>query len=166
MRHEGLEDVEFTLALFAANFARLHDGGRAYGQLSYLIGELCFDNLLTYSKAGIAGAETNIFVADGNFGGAAAIAEMILQSHAGEIHLLPALPEQWRTGRMTGLRAKGNAQVDLRWRDGDLVEATIHAFAPLRTVVRYGGRAVPIDLEAGGSGGSGIGAFSDGGQAR
>ncbi|NBD24265.1 glycoside hydrolase family 95 protein [Paenibacillus glycinis] len=166
MRDEGLEDVEFTLALFAANFARLHDGGRAYDQLSYLIGELCFDNLLTYSKAGIAGAETNIFVADGNFGGAAAIAEMILQSHAGEIHLLPALPEQWRTGRMTGLRAKGNAQVDLVWRDGELAEAAIHAFAPLRTVVRYGGQALPVALETGGSRRFDRAAFLAGEQAR
>ncbi|MBM7567049.1 glycoside hydrolase family 95 protein [Paenibacillus sacheonensis] len=151
MRGEGLEDVEFTLALFAANFARLHDGNRAYDQLSYLIGELCFDNLLTYSKAGIAGAETNIFVADGNFGGTAAIAEMLLQSHAGEIHLLPALPRQWNTGRTTGLRAKGGAEVDLHWQDGELAEATIRAFAPLRTSVRFGSRTVPLELEAGGS---------------
>lgn len=149
MRGEGLEDVEFTLALFAANFARLHDGDRAHDQLAYLIGELCFDNLLTYSKAGIAGAETNIFVADGNFGGAAAIGEMLLQSHAGEIHLLPALPGQWSKGRTTGLRAKGNAEVDLHWENGVLTEATIRAFAPLRTTVRYGDSAVPVELAVG-----------------
>ncbi|WP_256252662.1 glycoside hydrolase N-terminal domain-containing protein [Paenibacillus sp. UNC496MF] len=151
MRGEGLEDVEFTLALFAANFARLHDGDRAYDQLGYLIGELCFDNLLTYSKAGIAGAETNIFVADGNFGGTSAIAEMLLQSHAGELRLLPALPARWGTGRVTGLRARGNAEVDLAWRDGELVEATVRACSPLRTTVRLGGTAIPLALEAGGS---------------
>lgn len=149
MRDEGLEDVEFTLALFAANFARLHEGNRAYDQLAYLIAELCFDNLLTYSKAGIAGAETNIFVADGNFGAAAAVAEMLLQSHAGEIHLLPALPKQWHTGRITGLRARGNVEVDIQWQCTELSEATIHAHAPLQTTVRYGERIVPITLAAG-----------------
>ncbi|QHW31856.1 glycoside hydrolase family 95 protein [Paenibacillus rhizovicinus] len=149
MRGEGLEDVEFTLALFAANFARLHDGDRAYDQLSYLISELCFDNLLTYSKAGIAGAETNIFVADGNFGGTAAVSEMLLQSRAGEIHLLPALPQAWHTGRITGLRAKGNAEVDLVWNGAKLDHAVIRASAPLQTRIRYGERLLPIMLEAG-----------------
>ncbi|AZN39273.1 glycoside hydrolase family 95 protein [Paenibacillus albus] len=160
MRDEGLEDVEFTLALFAANFARLHEGNRAYDQLSYLIGELCFDNLLTYSKAGIAGAETNIFVADGNFGAAAAVIEMLLQSHASEIHLLPALPEQWHTGRITGLRARGNAEVDMVWQGGELSEATIRAHAPLQTMVRYGERTMPIKLAAGESISLSRGAFA------
>lgn len=150
-REDGFEDVEFTLALFAASFARLHDGERAYENVAYLISDLCFDNLLTYSKAGIAGAETNIFVADGNFGGAAALIEMLLQSHAGEIHLLPALPSKWPTGKIAGLKAKGNAQVDIHWQDGKLTEATILAQSPLQTKLRYRDRAIPLRLEAGAS---------------
>jgi alpha-L-fucosidase 2 len=149
MRGANLEDVEFTLALFAAGFARLHDGDRAYDQLTYLIGQLCFDNLLTFSKAGIAGAEVNIFVADGNFGGAAAIGEMLLQSHAGAIHLLPALPSKWHTGQVTGLRAKGNIEVDLSWENGCLVEATIKAFSSRSMFLRYRGQTVQIVLEPG-----------------
>ncbi|CAI6022849.1 glycoside hydrolase family 95 protein [Cohnella sp. JJ-181] len=139
-----LEDVEFTLALFAGGFARLGDGELALRQLSYLVGRLCFDNLLTYSKAGIAGAESNIFVADGNFGGTAAVAEMLLQSRAGEIHLLPALPASWHTGRISGLRARGNAEVDLVWQDGALTRATIRAYAEIRATLRCGDREWPL----------------------
>ncbi|TYP79098.1 glycoside hydrolase family 95 protein [Paenibacillus methanolicus] len=148
-REDGFEDVEFTLALFAASYARLHDGERAYENVAYLISDLCFDNLLTYSKAGIAGAETNIFVADGNFGGAAALIEMLLQSHAGEIHLLPALPAAWPTGRITGLKAQGNAQVDIHWQDGSLAEATILTMSPLHMRLRYRDRVIPLRLKAG-----------------
>jgi alpha-L-fucosidase 2 len=147
MQREELEDVEFTVASFAASFARLQDGENAYKHLTHLIGQLCFDNLLTYSKPGIAGAETKIFVVDGNFGGTAAIAEMLVQSHAGEIHLLPALPEKWRTGKVTGLRVKGNAEVSLIWGNGELVEATLKAFSELRTVLRYRDQAVTLVLE-------------------
>ncbi|OCT12903.1 alpha-L-fucosidase [Paenibacillus pectinilyticus] len=147
MGRETLEDVEFTLAALAANFARLHDGENAYKHLTHLIGHLCFDNLLTYSKAGIAGAETNIFVVDGNFGGTAAIAEMLLQSHAGDIHLLPALPAKWHTGNVRGLRAKGNAEVDVVWVNGEFVEATIQAFSAGHKSVRYRNHKVEINLE-------------------
>ncbi len=149
MGRADLEDVEFTLAMIAASFARLRDGENAHKQLTYLIGRLCFDNLFTYSKAGIAGAETNIFVADGNFGGAAAIAEMLLQSHAGEIDLLPALPKQWPTGKVAGLRAKGNLEADIAWENGSLTEASIKAFADGETRIRYGDRMVHLQLEAG-----------------
>lgn len=149
MSSSSLEDVEFTIAAFAASFARLRDGDSASKQLTYLINQLCFDNLLTYSKSGIAGAETNIFVADGNFGGAAAIVEMLLQSREGEIDLLPALPKQWQTGKVTGLRAKGNVEVDLTWEFGSLVEATLKAYATVRTSLSYLERTVWLDLEAG-----------------
>jgi alpha-L-fucosidase 2 len=149
MLRENLEDVEFTVAAFAANFARLQDGANAYKHLAHLIGQLCFDNLLTYSKAGIAGSEKNIFVIDGNFGGTAAIAEMLLQSHAGEINLLPALPVKWHTGKAAGLRAKGNVEVDLIWESGSLVEATIKAYSAGRTFLRYQVQTVPIVLEPG-----------------
>lgn len=146
MSREALEDVEFTVASFAASFARLEDGEHAYKHLTHLIGQLSFDNLLTFSKPGIAGAEKHIFVVDGNFGGTAAIAEMLLQSHAGEINLLPALPTKWHTGKVSGLRAKGNIEVDIIWENGELMEATIQAFSAGQTYLRYREQSVPLVL--------------------
>ncbi|WP_416297513.1 glycosyl hydrolase family 95 catalytic domain-containing protein [Paenibacillus illinoisensis] len=151
MLQEELEDVEFTAALFGLGFARLHDGEMAYKHVSHLISGLCFDNLFTYSKSGIAGAETNIFVIDGNFGGTAVIAEMLLQSYAGEIHLLPALPQAWNKGKVTGLRAKGNAEVDAVWENGELTSATIRTFMSGTYTVCRGERRTTFHAEAGGS---------------
>jgi alpha-L-fucosidase 2 len=146
---DELEDIEFTAVLFATGFSRLYDGDHALWHINHLIGELCFDNMLTYSKAGVAGADTNIFIIDGNYGGTAAVADTLLHSHAGEIHLLPALPAAWGNGSFKGMRAKGNIEVDAAWSNGLLTEAALYAHASGEAIVRFGERTAAIMLDAG-----------------
>ena len=89
------------------------------------------------------------FQIDGNFGFTSGVTEMLLQSHAGEIQLLPALPALWQDGSVTGLRARGGIRVDLAWQEGKLKEARLTA-AKNRTVrVRLGEKVKEIPLKAG-----------------
>ncbi len=133
-------------------WARLHDGDRAYKLIGNLL-RLVGDTRTNYKDGG--GLYANLFDAhppfqiDGNFGYTAGVCEMLLQSHAGEIHLLPALPKAWPTGEVTGLRARGNLDVDIQWEDGKLVKATLHPKQDGSFKVRCGDKVEELKLKAG-----------------
>lgn len=127
-------------------WARVHDGDFAFRQLYLQLARRTFPNL--FDKCGP-------FQVDGNFGATAGIAEMLLQNHqrldseTHVVHLLPALPEAWPSGAVTGLRARGGFELDMQWSDRKLtrVELRSKLGSPLR--LRYGSQAIDLKTDAG-----------------
>ena len=120
---------------------RLEDGDQAHQNLVALLAKSTLPNMLDTHPP---------FQIDGNFGGTSGIAEMLLQSHAGEISILPALPGAWPEGSVTGLRARGGVEVAIAWKEGRPTRVVLRASADGDHRVRLaGGRTVMVKLIAG-----------------
>ncbi|MGO3804789.1 MAG: glycoside hydrolase family 95 protein [Sphingobacterium sp.] len=146
LRVRGDEGTGWSRAWKILFWARLHDGDHALEILRQLL-KPAFANDITYEGVG-AGTYPNLFCAhppfqiDGNFGGSAGIAEMLLQSHDGYIHLLPALPSAWKEGKVSGLKARGNYTVDIVWKEGKVVDYTVNGEAGSKVNVLVNGERV------------------------
>jgi len=129
---------EWSFAWRTALWARLLDGEKAHAQFQQLFSarNTCL-NLFGFHPP---------MQIDGNFGIAAAIPEMLLQSQSGDLVLLPALPSAWPTGSATGLRARGGFEVDLQWKEGRLTGGTIRSTWGTACRLRYAGATIDLHL--------------------
>lgn len=140
LEHRGDGATGWSMGWKLNQWARLHDGNHAYVLYGNLLKNGTADNLWDVHPP---------FQIDGNFGGTAGVTEMLLQSHTGTLHLLPALPDAWRQGSISGLRAKGDFGVCLRWEEGRLSEAVITSGAGCVCDVYYDGLKTRFDTRKG-----------------
>jgi alpha-L-fucosidase 2 len=143
LNSRGDDGISWSSAWKAVLWARLHNGDRAYKLLGSLL-RRAIETEINYDTGG--GLYFNLlpamppFQIEAGLCYTAAVCEMLLQSHAGEIHLLPALPKAWASGRVKGLRARGGCTVDMEWKDGDVVGYQITSDEPHEVKVRVNGR--------------------------
>ena len=133
LEHRGDGATGWSMGWKLNQWARLHDGNRSYILYGNLLKNGTADNLWDIHPP---------FQIDGNLGGTAGVTEMLLQSHARYIDLLPSLPDAWSNGSITGLRARGNFGVDIKWSNGKLTKARITSGSGEDCRIRYGNQTI------------------------
>ena len=123
-----------------ALWARLQNPEHAYNNLKILVTTSTLPNMFDLCPP---------FQIDGNLGGPAAIAEMLVQSTSDEIRVLPALPRQWSSGSLTGVRIRGGARLDITWSVGRLTELRLHAAQTLKYRINYGQQSTAVQIQPG-----------------
>jgi len=144
----GDDGPAWTIAYKLLFWARLHDGNHAFKLLREML-KPTLDTRMNYGAGG--GVYPNLlsagppFQIDGNFGAAAGIAEMLVQSHDGFIELIPALPDEWKnSGTVSGLKARGNFTVGFTWKKGKITRYTITSPSPQKVKVKVNGELKEI----------------------
>ena len=142
LEHRGDGATGWSMGWKLNQWARLHDGNHAYTLFGNLLKNGTLDNLWDTHAP---------FQIDGNFGGTAGMCELLMQSHMGFIHLLPALPDAWEEGYVKGLCAKGRFEVDIKWERGKLVEAIIKSKSGEYCKLLYGKETLEFKTKKGAS---------------
>ena len=142
LEHRGDGATGWSMGWKLNQWARLQDGNHAYRLSGNLLKNGTLDNLWDTHAP---------FQIDGNFGGTAGITEMLLQSHMGFIQLLPALPDAWQDGSVSGICARGGFEVNLSWKDGKLAEAVVTSEKGVPCTVRYEDKTLSFKTKKGSS---------------
>jgi len=137
LQRRGDGGTGWSMAWKVNFWARLHDGNHAH---------LMLNNLIRKGGANLF-CQHPPFQIDGNFGGTSGVAEMLLQSHGDVIRLLPALPDAWPSGKVTGFRARGGYQVDFEWKGGKVTDFSIRAKQPGKVTVRVNGQTKTVNAK-------------------
>lgn len=145
LNFRGDESTGWALAHRFNAWTRVYDGERSFSLLNCLLADKTFDNLWCKHPP---------FQIDGNFGGTAGIAEMVLQSHRKNetgfiMHLLPAIPGAWKEGSVSGMRARGGFEVDIQWTGGKLRQVSVKSLNGNACTLQYGDRLIKVVTEPG-----------------